>query len=37
MGALTVDEANFKSERDVVKEEYRFASSRRRGCSSTRS
>jgi zinc protease len=24
MGALTVDEANFKSERDVVKEEYRF-------------
>jgi zinc protease len=24
LGALTVDEANFKSERDVVKEEYRF-------------
>jgi zinc protease len=24
MGALTVDEANFKSERDVVKEEFRF-------------
>jgi zinc protease len=24
MGSLTVDEANFKSERDVVKEEYRF-------------
>jgi zinc protease len=24
MGALTVDDANFKSERDVVKEEYRF-------------
>ena len=24
MGALTVDEANFKSERDVVKEEYRY-------------
>ncbi|HET7433894.1 MAG TPA: pitrilysin family protein [Thermoanaerobaculia bacterium] len=24
MGGLTVDEANFKSERDVVKEEYRF-------------
>lgn len=24
MGALTVDEASFKSERDVVKEEYRF-------------
>jgi zinc protease len=24
LGALTVDEANFKSERDVVKEEYRY-------------
>ncbi|HEY0157275.1 MAG TPA: pitrilysin family protein [Thermoanaerobaculia bacterium] len=24
LGSLTVDEANFKSERDVVKEEYRF-------------
>jgi zinc protease len=24
LGALTVDDANFKSERDVVKEEYRF-------------
>jgi zinc protease len=24
MGSLTVDDANFKSERDVVKEEYRF-------------
>lgn len=24
MGSLTVDEANFKSERDVVKEEYRY-------------
>jgi len=24
MGSLTVDESNFKSERDVVKEEYRF-------------